>query len=204
MWKKHLYNMNRNLLFIILVLITINSELFSQEYSDKSMKVGLGFGINEGMKETGMGVLVSFGYQKTLANNRIRINPNYMSGGFFPFAITDTRDQYYRISSLGINCYWDAIKYKPFAIFIGAGGHFNFTRGLIGTGGWPEEGNTSSDYLFKLYFVGSLSTGIRINQPDSRLAYEFVPITICLGNDNFLLEYVKIGIDIKLINKEIK
>lgn len=194
--------MYRNLLFIILALTTINSEVISQEYSDKSLKVGLGLGITEGMKETGMGALVSFGYQKSIVNNRIRINPNYMSGGFFPFAITDTRDQYFRISSLGVNVYLDVIKYKPLAIFIGAGGHLIFSRGLLGTGGWPEEGNTHSDYLFKLYFAGSLSTGVRINQPDSRIAYELTPLTIYFGNSHFFLGYLKIGIDIKLLKKE--
>jgi len=122
--------MFRNSIFIIIAFLTISSEVMSQEYSDKSLRIGLGLGINEGMKETGMGALVSFGYQKSVANNRIRINPNYMSGGFFSFAITDTRDRYYRISSLGINAYWDAIKYKPFAIFIGAGGHLVFSRGF--------------------------------------------------------------------------
>ena len=73
---------------------------------------------------------------------------------------------------------------------------------LLGTGGWPDEGNTYSDYLFKFYFAESLSTGLRINQPNSRLAYELTPITICFGNGQFLLEYVKIGIDVKLLKKE--
>jgi hypothetical protein len=121
-----------------------------------------------------------------------------MTGRFFPFAITDTRDQYYRISSVGVNAYLDVIKYKPFSLFIGAGGHLNFSRGLLGTGGFPEEGNRTSDYLFKLYYVGYLTAGIRINPPDKRIAFELMPINLCFGNDNFLLEFFKIGIDIKL------
>jgi hypothetical protein len=190
--------MSKSPIILFLLIFSITTEIIGQNYSNNSLNIGLGLGVNEGMSETGMGALISIGYQKSIANDRIRINPNYMSGGFLPLAITDTRDQYYRISSAGVNGYLDVIKLGSFSIFIGAGTHLNFSRGLLGTGGWTEEGNTSSDYLLKLYVVGSVACGIRINQPSSRIAYEFLPLNICYGTDNFFLVYSKIGIDIKL------
>ncbi|MBK7625996.1 MAG: hypothetical protein IPJ16_02140 [Bacteroidales bacterium] len=195
--------MKKYLLILTATLLSINSDLMSQEYSNNSLKVGLGIGMNEGLKEMGMGTLVSFGYQKSVLNDRLRINPNFMTGGFFPFGITDTRDQYYRITSLGVDGYFDVIKYKPFSLFVVAGGLINYTRGLLGTGGWPEAGNNISDYLFKLYYGGHLAWGIRVNQPKSRLAYEITPLNICFGNDQFFMGFIKVAIDIKLNIKDL-
>lgn len=195
--------MKKYLLILTVTLLSINSDLMSQEYSNNSLKVGLGIGMNEGLKEMGMGTLVSFGYQKSVLNDRLRINPNFMTGGFFPFGITDTRDQYYRITSLGVDGYFDVIKYKPFSLFVVAGGLVNYTRGLLGTGGWPEAGNNTSDYLFKLYYGGHLAWGIRVNQPKSRLAYEITPLNICFGNDQFFMGFIKVAIDIKLNIKDL-
>lgn len=194
--------MKKILSIIILVIVTINSNVNGQDYSSNSLKIGVGLGFNEGLRETGMGTLVSFGYQKSIYNDRLRINPNFMTGGFFPFGITDTRDQYYRVTSIGVNGYLDVIKYKPFSLFLGAGGLLNYSRGLLGTGGWPEEGNNKSDYLFKLYYGAYLAGGIRINPPNSRIAYELTPLNYCFGNDNFVLGFLKIGIDIKLNKKK--
>jgi hypothetical protein len=193
--------MSRNITALIILTLIFSIKCKCQDYSKNSLRIGLGIGINEGMRETGMGALVSIGFQKSIANDRIRINPNYMSGGFMPLAITDTRDQYYRISSLGINGSLDAIKTGSFSLFVSVGPHINFTRGLLGTGGWPEAGNTSSDYIFKLYFAGTAACGIRINKPASRFAFEYLPFNISYGTDNFMLLYQKVSLDIKLKNK---
>jgi len=195
--------MNKYLCILIITIFTFISEVSGQEYSNNSLKVGLGVGMNEGIREMGMGTLVSFGFQKSILNDRLRISPNFMTGGFFPFAITDTRDQYYRITSLGVDGYLDVIKYKPFSLFIVTGGLVNYSRGLLGTGGWPEAGNNTSDYLFKLYYGGHVAWGIRINPSKSRLAYELTPLNICFGNDRFFMGFIKVGIDIKLNKKDL-
>lgn len=81
-----------------------------------------------------------------------------------------------------------------FKVSVGVG----MNEGLLGTGGWPDEGNTSSEYFFKLYYGGYLGGGIRINPPHRRIAYEFTPINIYFGNDYFFMVFYKFGIDIKL------
>jgi hypothetical protein len=190
------------LIYGIFFLIIINLDGFAQEYSSNSIKTGIGIGMSEGIRETGIGSIVSLGYQKSLWQNRLRINPYILSGGFFPFGVTDVRDQYFKITSLGVNGYLDILKYKSVSIFIGAGGLVNYTRGLFGTGGMPESGITSSEYFFKLYYGGYLGGGLRINPAKSRFAYELTPFNICFGNDYFVMAYFKFGIDINLNKNE--
>jgi opacity protein-like surface antigen len=190
--------MKKILLILFVVLALPNTQSVAQKFSNNSLKVSAGVAMNEGKREMGVGTIVSFAYQKSLWKERLRISPYLLTGGFWPFGITDTREQYYRVTTLGINGYLDVIRYKPVSIFIGAGGLVDYSRGLLGTGGWPDEGNTSSEYLFKLYYGGYLGAGLRINKPDSRFAWELMPVNICFGNDYFLLAYFRFGMDIKL------
>lgn len=188
--------------FIILwILVIVGNNLYSQEIEFKrsSIRTGIGLGINEGYQETGNGLVYSIGWQKSYGkNNKLRINPNMVFGGFTPIGITDTRDQYYRITSLGINFHFDLIKYRAVSIVTTGGGFINYSRGLLGTGGWEEASNKSSEYFYSLYFGGYGSIGLRINPAKSRLAYEIRPINMSFGNNRFLLAYFMIGIDFKL------
>ena len=184
----------------ILVFLLIGSDLYSQEVEFKkiSIRTGIGLGINEGQREIGNGLVYSIGLQKSYGNkNRLRINPNIMFGGFLPIAITDTRDQFYRISSLGVNVHYDLIKYKAVSLETTGGGFLNYSRGLLGTGGWPEANNNNSEYFYSLYFGGNASIGLRINPKNSKLAYEIRPINIQFGNKDYFLWYFMFGIDFK-------
>jgi len=167
-------------------------------YSNSSIKIGAGIGFNEGMKEMGMGSLLTIGYQKSFWRDRFRLNPHIIATGFFSFGVTDTRDQYYRITLLGVNGYLDFIKKDFASLFIGAGGFVNYTRGLLGTGGFPEAENTSSNYFFKFYYGCYLGAGLRITPRKSRIAYELTPVNAYFGNDHFILGFLKFGVDIKL------
>jgi len=179
------------------LILSITTYCQDATYSKSALKLGLGIGLNEGKREIGMGTLFSGGYQKSFwKDDRLRINPNLTIGGFMPFTITDNRDQYYRITSLGINSYLDALKFKSVALFIGAGPFINYSRGLLGTGGW--SGYSDSEYFFRFYYGGYVGAGLRINPKNSRFAYEFAPINIMAGNNSFVLGFLKIGIDIKL------
>ncbi len=188
------------LLFLIIFLSTEN-DLHSQESEVNriSIRTGIGIGINEGHWETGMGLIYSIGWQKSYGKkNKLRLNPNMIIGGFIPFAITDTRDQFYRITSLGLNLHYDLVKYKAFSIVTTGGGFINYSRGLLGTGGWPEANNNRSEYFNSFYLGGNVSFGLRVNPKNSRLAFEFRPINVQFGNDYFVLGYIMFGIDFKL------
>lgn len=191
----------KKILPVVLAVTLVSQMAFPQEFSKSSLKTAVGIGINEGKDEIGVGALILIGYQKTLWKDRLRLTPNITSGNFIPFGITDTRDQYYRITSLGFNGYLDALKYKAVSLFIGTGVFMNFSRGLLGTGGWPEEGNTTSEYFLNYYYGGYLGAGIRIEPKGRRISYELTPINFQFGNDYFFTTYFKFGIDIKFSSK---
>lgn len=169
----------------------------SSEFSRSSIKGGIGIGFNDGKRETGMGTLFFMGYQRSYWNERVRINPNLTTGGFTSIGITDTRQQFYRISSLGVNGYIDALKYRSVSIFLGTGVFVNYSRGLLGTGG-ELSGNERSVYFYEIYYGGLGTGGIRVNPKNHRFAYEFSPVSILLGTEGFTLGYMKLGVDFKL------
>lgn len=192
---KHI--LNTSILILLLIGIKLNAQ--DIEFKRTSIRTGIGIGFNEGHWETGMGLLYSFGLQKSYGEkNRLRINPNILIGGFIPIGITDTRDQFYRITSLGLNVYYDLIKINIVSMVTTVGGFMNYSRGLLGTGGWPEANNNHSEYFHKFYYGGNISIGLRINPENSRLAYELRPLNLQFGNDYFVLGYTMFGIDFKL------
>lgn len=185
----------------LIILLLAGNKLFSQEveYKSSSIKTGIGIGINDGDRETGMGLIYSLGWQKSIdKKGRLRINPNVLFGGFMPLAITDTRDQFYRITTLGLNLHYDLIKYKAVSIVTTVGAFTNYSRGLLGTGGWPEANNNRSEYFFSFYFGGNASAAIRIAPKNSKVAIEIRPLNIHFGNNYFFLAYNMFGIDFKL------
>lgn len=93
------------LLCMTVMLFTGNNTYAQEiEFEKSSIRTGVGVGINEGKREIGMGLIYSIGWQKSFGTkNKLRMNPNMTFGGFSPIAITDTRDQFYRITSLGLN-----------------------------------------------------------------------------------------------------
>ncbi len=187
---------------LLILLLTVNYWGTCQEFSRSSLKTGVGFGINEGQYEIGVGGVVMLGYQKSYWNDRLRISPNIVSGNFMALGITDVREQYYRLTSLNLIGYLDVIKYKAFSILIGAGGSFNLSRGLLGTGGDWEVSHPESEYFLKSYYGGYLGLGLRINPRRSRMAYEISPINFHFDDKYFFTQYFKFGIDIKFKAKE--
>lgn len=184
----------------IALLVTV-SHAYSQEVTFKktSIKTGIGIGFNEGKRERGLGLVYSIGWQKKIGEkDRLRINPNMTFGGFLPLLISDTRDQFYRINALGFNLHYDLIKSEKVSLVTTVGGFMNYSRGLFGTGGWPEENNTRSEYFYALYFGGNASIGLRIDSKQKKRAYEIRPLNFHLGNNGFHLSYLMFGIDFKM------
>jgi len=185
----------------IIVLAAGNNHVYSQdiEFKKSSISTGLGIGVNEGLREIGLGLIYSVGWQKSLGEkNKLRINPNMMFGGFLPIGIIHTRDQFFRITSLGLNFHYDLLRYKAVSIVTTGGGFMNYSRGLLGTGGSRDTNSISSDYFTTVYFGGNASLGLRIDPKHSKIAYRITPINIHLGNKDFLLAYLMVGIDFKL------
>jgi hypothetical protein len=192
---------NQGLLLVLVLVLTCPKWSFGQEDAPgkSSIRTGLGLGINEGKREIGLALLYSIGWQKSVGEkNRIRLNPNIVYGGFRPVFISDTRDQYYKASSLGFNVHYDLIKFERASIVTSLGGFVNYSRGLLGTGGMDEEASTRSDYFHAVYFGGSASVGVRIESKNRKIAYEIRPYNFQYGTEGFVLSYFMFGMDIKL------
>ena len=191
MTKENIY------LIILLIIFTLKIKAQENKFTTSAIKTGIGAAVNDGIEESGLGLIYSVGYQKSFGKKeKLRINPNLLYGGFTSNGITDTREQFYRITSLGMNVNYDLIKYKSVSLLISTGGFLNYSRGLFGTGG--EFDNGSSKYFNEFYFGGNASIGIRINSNKSRFAYEIKPLNIQVGNKGFVLGYLMFGMDIKI------
>ena len=185
------------LLFGFFLFLSLNINAQENEFTRSSIKTGIGVGINDGIEESGLGFVYSVGYQKSFGKKeKFRINPNLLYGGFNSSGITDTREQFFRITSIGMNVNYDLVKYKSVSLLITSGGFLNYSRGLFGTGGENEIRN--SRYFNQLYFGGTAGIGIRINSTKSRFAYEIKPLNVQIGNKGFVLGYIMFGMDIKI------
>jgi len=164
----------------------------------RSLKTGLALGFNSGYRETGVGMMYAFGWQKSFGKkNKFRINPNIMIGGFTSFGITDVPKQYYRITNLNFDLHYDLIRYKALSLVTTLGVFVNLSRGLIATGGWPDA-HRNSRYFYSFYFGGLSSIGLRIAPKKSKLAFELRPINIQMGTRYFEMIFFMFNIDFKL------
>lgn len=187
------------LTFLLFTGTSIQAQEQETGYRRTTVRAGTGIGINAGQREIGVGFVYSVGMQKSYGkNHRIRLNPDLLLGSFRTYALpTDTRDQLYKITSLALNIHFDLVKKEGVSFVTSCGGLINYSRGLLGTGGFPEENNNSSEYFHSLYFGGNVSLGIRIDSPKTRLAYEIRPMNLYFGNNGFILGFLMFGIDFK-------
>ena len=130
-------------LLIVILLFSLKINAQENEFTRSSIKTGIGVGINDGIEESGLGFVYSVGYQKSFGKKeKFRINPNLLYGGFNSSGITDTREQFFRITSIGMNVNYDLVKYKSVSLLITSGGFLNYSRVLFGTGGENEIRNS--------------------------------------------------------------
>ena len=192
--------MLRNLKIIATILcisLCQSNNIFCQNFSKSSLKYGVGWGISDGQRNTGMGWLIVLGYQRDIWKDRLRINPNITAGYFNTRYYSDARDQWFNSLNLEAILDFDIIKFKALSLTIGAGGTVNYTKGLLGYGGFPP-GAITSEYFSVLNFGGLLSAGIRINPPKSRIAIDLTPLTFHIGGDSYTEVFTSLGFEIKL------
>jgi hypothetical protein len=162
-----------------------------------AVRFGLGAGLHDGARESGLGLVYQLGWQKSYgAKDKFSLNPNVVHGSFSANDIDDARDQFYQLSSLGLQLHYDLIRVNAVSVVVSGGAFVAYTRGLLGTGGDPRAAR--SEYFRKVYVGGLGSAGIRINPPRSRIAYELRPITISSGTNGFLLFYPMLNLEFKL------
>jgi hypothetical protein len=119
---------NKILFTSILILTIFTAKAQENKFTRSSIKTRIGIGFNDSEEESGFGLVYSIGYQKSFGKKeRLRINPNLLIGEFSSYTITDTRDQFYRITSLGMNINYDLLRYKSVSLIITTGGFLNYS-----------------------------------------------------------------------------
>lgn len=188
-----------SLTILLLTGTTIYAQGQEIAYRRTTIKTGSGISINEGQREVGIGLIYSVGIQKSYGkNNRLRLNPDVLLGSYRTYVFpTDTRDQFYKITALGLNIHYDLISKEAVSFVTTCGGFINYSRGLLGTGGRTEENNNSSEYFHSLYFGANANIGIRIDSKKKKLAYEIRPVNLYFGNKGFILGFIMFSVDFK-------
>lgn len=192
--------MNTKLYFICNFLVLFCCRTYSQtvEYKNKSVIGGIGISFNGGEKEDGIGLIYSIGWQKSVSKNeRLRINPNLIFGGFTSQLFLDASDKFYRVSSFGLNLNYDLIKIKSFSLVTTGGGFVNYSRGLLGNGG-RGAGNIRSEYFYSIYFGGNAALAFRFENSSKSKALEIRPMSFQYGSKEFYLGYMMVAMDFKL------
>ncbi|AWW29270.1 hypothetical protein DN752_03445 [Echinicola strongylocentroti] len=196
---------NNKVIPVLIFMIWSSSSVFAQtkDFGKNSIEAGVGLGVNEGWSELGMGFVYTLGFQREIGlDGRLRINPNLLFGGFIPIGFTDTEEQFYRLTNLGVDVNYDLIRVKSVSLVVTAGAFASYSRGLIGTGGyWCVEENEQSAYFSHVYFGAKGAFGIRLNPKKSKLSYELRPINIHVGSRRFVLGYPMFEIAFKLHKK---
>ena len=191
-----IFNKSLNTLLLtttVIFLSVVNNIYCQDEYKRSAIKLGIGFGINEGREERGEGLVYLVGWQREFGQHKqLRFNPYMMMGGFqtFPLVNSTDDDQLYRITSVGINMHYDLFQYKSIALVTTGGGFFNYTRGLF---------TQPSEYFQHYYFGASTSLALRIDKK-KLLAVEIRPVNFQIGNNGFLTGYVMFNMDIRFRN----
>ena len=176
-------------------LVTKSSDSLDTTIRRNAIKTGIGIGFNYGLREEGLGIIYTVGFQRSYGKkNRFRINPNATFGEFVGAGL-HIPEQYYSITAIGVDFHYDLLKYRALAITISLGGFSCYSRGLLENNIFSRSNEPY--YFASLYFGLGGSIGLRIAPRKSKLAYEIRPINLKIG-DRFFVGYLLVGIDIKL------
>ncbi len=184
------------LLIIAIALITSTSYGQENEISKNSIKLGIGSGVSSGEKLEGFGFVYSFGYQRAIWNNRLKLNPNFSIGKFSAKHVNDAPDQYFNSINLEANVYIDIIKLDDFSFVFAFGGLANKLSGLQSVTS-ELEGNTifENNYINEFHVGGSVAGGIRLKSRNRKTSINIMPINVHFGNNYFSEIFAKIELD---------
>ncbi len=188
--KKVLFLVLMNVLFM-----SLNAQDSLTKFSNKSITTAIGVGFIEARPD-GTGIFYEIGYQQSYWKNKLRFIPYILNGECTSLGYSHSPEAFFRNSTLGLKVGVDIVKYKAISICTQIGYGFNYTRGMIGTGGYNSKLYSSS--FSEINHTITTSAGIRINPKNHRLAYEFHLINFGMGINDFFTAQLRLGIDVKL------
>ena len=196
----YLANMNlRQIILLLYMLFSVAGYAKHQTptFSKNALRFGLGAGFADTRKSTGTGLNFSVGYQRSVINDRLRINPNFSFGYYNSKLVTDVPDQWFNTLNLQFLFHADVIRYKSVSFTLSTGAALNNTRGLIGTGG--ENQTTNRWEYFSLWHTAAYISGcLRINPAKSPVAFELSPFSIHTNSSKFFEGGIRLSVDVKL------
>ena len=136
--------------------------VYSQEFSNKSIIFSAGLSVTANLKAEGFGLNFGLGYQKGLWGNRLRVMPSLTYGIYTNFGVQDASPANINSTNLKININYDLLRIKSFSLFIGTGITGNYSISHIKEIGTFRETHFAFNGLF----------GFRIYPPKKKLGYE--------------------------------
>ncbi len=178
---------------------------FCQKTSSNYLTYSAGLGLHSQSNYlSGAGVELNLGYRHELKNNRLSIHPFISIGAYQSGKNDNDRDKYFNTLTLNISSGYDLIRYKSISLNLGVGGFFGLTKGLYGTGN-EFQSSTSTDIIFeqskfidKTNYGFVLNSGIRIAKPTKKYAFNIIPLSLKIGNNELVQLNSLIQLDIKL------
>jgi hypothetical protein len=173
----------KNLLLVLFFLLYINfsnSILAQNDFPSPTLFSSVGFTVAETEDISwGNGFSFGIGYQRNIfsnsTNNRLRFVPSLSFGGYRS-THAHFADAYYSSYNLKTNINFDIIRIKSFSVFLGTGVTLNYMNGYVGTGGYPDDPNTTPSrknyYFDDTNFAINGMVGFRLNPKGKRLGYE--------------------------------
>lgn len=189
----------KNLILILIFLISLQENIICQINSNKAIKNGFGLGFLSGTNSELLGFVYSFGYQRDIWKDRIRINPNINFGQYSTFIMTDVRDTHINSNTIQLNGEIDAIRKGIFSIVLGTGGYLNGFWGNKGDG-YNRFDNTEikSEEIREFHIGLNVFAGFRFNPSKQRIAIELMPLNLMIGTKKHKEYFPKINLSIKL------
>ncbi|MFT3739697.1 MAG: hypothetical protein QM786_13135 [Breznakibacter sp.] len=177
----------KRLILSVLITVLVPAWGWSQQAKYRnSFRTGVGYGSYMNEDVEGRGMVLTFGYLRTLKNERVRVNPYISSGGYGSKKLNDLRDQWFSSTNLGCNLWYDAIDETAFAFTLGSGLLLNHMNGLLGDSKSSDEEEVKSEYVGATQVGGYLGAGVRIKNYDGRFNIELVPLNFHFGKMGYL------------------
>ncbi len=152
----------------------------AQNVAQQSVYLGAGSShfANEDGLFNGCGLLVNAGWQKTLKNGRLRLNPE-LTAGFYNNECTEdiVLADYTSLTLRGMINH-DFIQAGNFAAFIGGGPVFNYTFGDVISPRIPDN-TTPGIFPFRetqTHLGMAVNIGLRFMPKKGRLGFEMIPV----------------------------
>lgn len=158
---------------IITTVVGYAVQANAQEFLKNSIKIGAGIEIVENTKLEGVGFVTTLSYQRQLKEG-LWLAPHAKHGTYTSWGITDTPDEYFNTTTLGIGLNATLLQ----VLYFGVGTEVNYSHGLIGTGG---EYSRASHYVRSFYPDLYASAGLRIAPRKKRFAVNIIPFTFSIG-----------------------